>query len=1060
MSESSNQNELSRSENPSEQSPITSTQTTDSRQTAEGLPEEFELTPDLVEEEAIRGDFVLRWSAVLLAVMFGCTLITHTETLVEVRAGEYLLSHGILPDGTDPFAYTTEGRVWRNHAWLFDIVLAGVYRIGGAVGLTVFKALLAGLVFWCVVTISRPRTSTWWNAIVATIGAVACAPFFTARPELVTLLGVALLLRTIHAWRYEPKPSLNWKLPVLFLFWANMDPRMYLGLLILFVAACGESLRRKVHPDSPQFPRGVLWQTVGLCFLAALINPFGWHSLLSAWNIHAVSDPATREVLGSYLHLEDLYYFNLMHPAWWNSPRIPFIAALTISGLALISFYLNYTRLNIAHILLWLLVAGLAFATGREIGPAVVVCCMIASLNCQDWYRESFSLEYSVRKLELLFSRGGRALTVLAFVATAYLGIRGYAFEGYETRIGFGFENVLDNALAGLETDLADSYDDRPFNFTARQGDMLIWTGKQVFFDSRIGLFTGSGEGDLIAEHQRAHTAMRLTEGELRGTDKSDAEIWQAIFDKYNLTLALPHLTGTNPDYQMYNDLMLSRQSADGPSDWSLTHLGPSAASFYRQANQPPEYQEFLKKHRFNFLDEAFRKQRDEEDALSFERGDFPQPETAYERYLTSRREVVPKQLALARHYAHYLEQADLDRIRMDIPTLAAISCLSIRNANEALSENPESSQAFLLLGEIYRYLLKIEPAHWQAIQTTYDPSQRYMQSMLAYQQSRIGNPESPGTLFRLRDLYLSQNRLQMAHEIAIQLQKLLARDKPAAELFGSQAQTQNTELVEELGRQIDPILENVRKLEIDEKPDPFQLASELANQMFHLEAIRILKAHPELREPGQQDQQSLRRFQAEFLWGLCHLETGDAEEAYQTFQKLEVEFEQLQKISDFQPQIVTGYLYSSLAAVGHADYRKAISARRSIAQITENRSLMGLLVVAPLVGDAERYNLRRVQSYFSWISGDRELLIQNMWWIAVMELERGRNEAGAEIFKRILEISPDTPLRPLVIRYLYALGEEKLDPIGPGDRIPVTPDLFAPDVDNSDSTEVKETNN
>jgi hypothetical protein len=47
-----------------------------------------------------------------------------------------------------------------------------------------------------------------------------------------------------------------------------------------------------------------------------------------------------------------------------------------------------------------------------------------------------------------------------------------------------------------------------------------------------------------------------------------------------------------------------------------------------------------------------------------------------------------------------------------------------------------------------------------------------------------------------------------------------------------------------------------------------------------------------------------------------------------------------------------------------------------------------------------------------------------------------------------------------LVIRYLYALGEEQLDPIGPGDRIPVTPDLFAPDEESPDSTENKETNN
>jgi tetratricopeptide (TPR) repeat protein len=1011
-------------------------------ETGEGLPEDFELTPELVEEEAIRGDFVLRWAAVLLAVLYGSTLITHTQTLVEIRAGEHLLSHGILPDGTDPFAYTTEGRVWRNHAWLFDLILAGVYGVAGATGLTAFKGILAGLVFWCVVTISRPHTPTWWNAIVAVISAVACAPFFTARPELVTLLGVALLLRLIHQWRYETPPRLNWKLPVLFLLWCNMDPRMYLGLVILLVAAVGESLRRKEHPDSPQFPRRMLWQTVGLCFAAALVNPFGWHSLLAAWEIHAVGDPAAREMFGALIRQEDLYYFNLLHDGWWLRPRIPLIAALIVGGLALVSFYLNYTRLNVAHILLWILVAALALATGRELGPAVLVCCMIANLNCQDWYRESFHLNYSVRKLELLFSRGGRALTVLGFVATAYLAIGGYAFEGYETRIGFGFENILDNALVGLEADLAESYDDRPFNFTAPQGDMLIWTGKRVFFDSRLALFAGEGERDLLAEHRRAHRAMRLTEGELMGTEESDANVWRAVFEKYNLTLALPQLTGRDPDYATYNDLMLSRQAEDGQSEWQLTHLGPSAASFYRMADEPPEYREFLQTHRFNFLEEAFRKKREGEEAQPFERGDFPRAETAYRRYLTSRREVIPKPLALARHFAQYLEQADLDRIRMDLPTLSAISCLAIRNANEALSENPESSLAFSLLGEIYQYLLQIEPSLWQAAQASYDSAPRYMQSLLSFHQARIGNPTNPRTLFRLRDLYLSQNRMQMAREIAAELDTVLENNPEIARNVGSQAQSENSRLLTELNKEIEPVLEQIRKQEQEPESDPLRLASILASQNFHPEAIRILKERPELRDPGRTQESMLRRFQAEYLWGLCHLETGQAEEAYSTFQKLEPELEQLQHLE--------GLLFSSLAAMGHADYRKAISARRRISQLTETRALMGLLATAPLSGDSEIYNLNRVQSYLSWMSGDREMQVQNLWWIGVLELERGRNEEAGELFERILEISPDTPMRPLAANYLYAIRGTRRDPFSPGDRIPITPDIFAPDPEDA----------
>ncbi|HAW29396.1 MAG TPA: hypothetical protein DCY03_14950, partial [Planctomycetaceae bacterium] len=63
----------------------------------EGLPEWEPLTPELVEDEAIRGDFMLRWAAILLACLFAATYISDTETLVHVKTGQYLASHGFWP---------------------------------------------------------------------------------------------------------------------------------------------------------------------------------------------------------------------------------------------------------------------------------------------------------------------------------------------------------------------------------------------------------------------------------------------------------------------------------------------------------------------------------------------------------------------------------------------------------------------------------------------------------------------------------------------------------------------------------------------------------------------------------------------------------------------------------------------------------------------------------------------------------------------------------------------------------------------------------------------------
>ena len=64
-------------------------------------------------------------------------------------------------------------------------------------------------------------------------------------------------------------------------------------------------------------------------------------------------------------------------------------------------------------------------------------------------------------------------------------------------RTGVGFHSSLQASIAGLTQELAESYDDRPFNFVPKQGDVLIWVGKKVFVDSRLALYAGEGDKDL-----------------------------------------------------------------------------------------------------------------------------------------------------------------------------------------------------------------------------------------------------------------------------------------------------------------------------------------------------------------------------------------------------------------------------------------------------------------------------------------------------------------------------------------------------------------------------------
>lgn len=975
---------------------------------AEGLPEEFELTPELVEEEAIRGDFVLRWAAILLAFLVACTTIDKTDTLVHVKAGQYLATHGVIPDGTDPFAYTTEGRVWRNQAWLFDLALAGVYRLGADTGLTVFKALLAAAVFWCVVNISRPNTSTWWNAMVAAAGAIACIPFFTARPEIVTLLGCALVLYFLHTARYSRRDKIDFRLPVLFLFWCNLDPRMFIGLLLLFVYVVGESLRKKDRDDAPLLDKKSLWLTFAACVAVSLINPFGWHSLTGAVDLYTVADPLYRKAYANGLDLEKLKWFNLLHDNWWTTAvrTVPFPTALALGALAVVSLYLNYTGIAIPELLLLLAFGGLAFATGREIGPAVVVMCVITNLNCQDWYRESFAQTYSVSKWELLFSRGGRAVTVLALVACAWMAMKGIVYRGYHAVVGFGFEQILETALTGFETDLVDQLDNRPFNFSYEQGDTLIWADQRVFIDTRLPLFTGSGDDDLIALHDRTRRSIRQKTDDDEYSGRPD--VWQATFDRYHITHAIPRLSGDNPDYVSYLDLLVEPR-------FMLTKLGPSVAVFYRVDPQDPKLVKYLRDHELNFFDLAFRSKVDE---LKL-RGVFPSPPDVYDRYLTAERISRPADLSLAMHYIQHL-------VVRDVTLRFAFSYLAIRHCNQVLVEDPSNQAAFSVLGMAYTALMGSERSLCNANGKSYDPSMRYYQAMLAYNQALVVQPDFIPPLERLRTLYIDANRLDLAIDVCRRLDEIASKNP---QLVRSDAVTSNQEILQDLEKQVNPVLDEING-KLEKKEIEYQTAVQalMQNGLFR-NALLILEKHA-----GTIDQDD----PAYPLYGVLLLENGRLEEAYGILINLEDLFLQ----NKLAPQLH----FVAIAELGHGDFGRAARLFEEEGNIIQDQLLGSQLTMLPLVSDFDAWSLQRFAIVLNSNHNDSNRLADVMWQRAAARIEEGQFDKARQILETLKDVVPNASIRVLACAYYSCLTGKQIDISPPDDRIPVAPDIFAPE--------------
>ena len=204
-----------------------------------------------------------------------------------LRAGLDAVAHGWrLPD-TDPYSHTMPDWHWVEHAWLTDGLLAVIYQgLGafGGVGLIVCFGGVAGLAWWTASGIARaPGT----YRLAAMVGSLWVAlPFLGARTQLLSLLGVALLLRV---WQRIQQGHRRWvwTLPPLLLCWANVHGGFTAGLFLmtlllslsLLLKVCVERGLCSAALDEPVLSWGDLRHcaiALGLAGAMTLVNPYGW----------------------------------------------------------------------------------------------------------------------------------------------------------------------------------------------------------------------------------------------------------------------------------------------------------------------------------------------------------------------------------------------------------------------------------------------------------------------------------------------------------------------------------------------------------------------------------------------------------------------------------------------------------------------------------------------------------------------------------------------------------------------------------------------------------------
>jgi len=292
-----------------------------------------------------------------------------TDLWWHLKDGAYIWSHHAIPV-VDHFSFTFAGHPWTDHEWLTELLLYGLFKSFGQWGpIVAFAAIICttfGLAY-------RRMLEGGANAILALfvlVGAfVASSSTWGARPQMLSLLFLAIYALVLDRYVRERDRRLLVVFPLLMVLWTNMHGGWSLGLVLLGLTLAGETANRRRHHDGSLEAA----ELRALAFAAAatlgatLVNPYGLRQVLYplVWIFPSAYSNVLNEWVSSNFHEPVFMVFEAM--------------LLVLIG----AFYSGRQRFNWTHLLLILAFTHLALSQSRNVAVWSVVISPLLALYLQ-----------------------------------------------------------------------------------------------------------------------------------------------------------------------------------------------------------------------------------------------------------------------------------------------------------------------------------------------------------------------------------------------------------------------------------------------------------------------------------------------------------------------------------------------------------------------------------------------------------------------------------------------------------------------------------------------------
>ena len=165
-----------------------------------------------------------------------------------LKSGQYILQNVSIPH-FDPFSFTKGGSEWVTHEWLSEVIMYATFHLTGWTGLL----LLFGIIICASLGICyyRCEGKPFIAGLAVFAAALASAPLFGLRPQMITILLASVFLAVLDRHLIQASSRLLWLLPALMLLWVNLHAGFAMGLaliLLFIVMAVLDKKWKKITP--------------------------------------------------------------------------------------------------------------------------------------------------------------------------------------------------------------------------------------------------------------------------------------------------------------------------------------------------------------------------------------------------------------------------------------------------------------------------------------------------------------------------------------------------------------------------------------------------------------------------------------------------------------------------------------------------------------------------------------------------------------------------------------------------------------------------------------------